>query len=211
LQAKLLRVLEDHKVRPLGSEKDLEADVRVIAATHHNLQELVAEGKFREDLFARLGLVPIRVPPVRERREDLGLLIRAILRSLPRGLERVRFGLEALRLLLLHPWPLNVRELRRAVLAAVDLAQADSSSPVAIGLHHLPLAMREPAKPLPERSQSELTPDEQGLRTRITELLSRHRGNVAAVARELGRPRTQVQRLMARFRIQRKGQRGVAG
>jgi len=215
LQAKLLRVLDDGKVRPIGSEAELQVDVRVVAATHCDLRALVAAGKFRQDLLGRLGLLAVRVPPVRERREDLGLLIRGVLRSVERGLERVRFDLEALRLLLLHPWPLNVRELRRVLLAAVDLAQADGKGALVIAPQHLPPALREGtrvARPAPS-PQPELTPSQVELRDRIGALLRKHAGNVAAVARELGKPRTQVQRLMARFgidRVEAAGQ-GAAG
>src|SRR5262249_54035969 len=111
LQAKLLRVLEDRRVRPLGSEREIPVDVLVIAATHQGLRGMVANGRFREDLLARLGLLPLPVPALRERREDLGLLIRRVLLELPDGLEKIRFEMDALRLLLLHSWPLNVREL----------------------------------------------------------------------------------------------------
>jgi DNA-binding NtrC family response regulator len=206
LQAKLLRVLEDHRVRPLGSEKELAVDVRIIAATHRDLHELVAEGRFRHDLLARLGLLPIRVPAVRERREDLGLLVRAILRSLPNGLSRVRFELEALRRLLLHPWPLNVRELRRALLSAVDLAQGAPSEVVTVELHHLPQSLRErPELKRPQTARRVLSPDEEELSRRIRDLLAAHQGNVAAVARALGKPRTHVQRLMVRLGVDRRG------
>jgi hypothetical protein len=94
LQVKLLRVLEDHQVRPVGSEREIAVDVRVLAATNRSLEGLVAEGTFRQDLLARLGLLNLRVPPLRERREDLGLLIRAILRAGAVPFDRVSFDLE---------------------------------------------------------------------------------------------------------------------
>jgi transcriptional regulator of acetoin/glycerol metabolism len=201
LQAKLLRVIEDRRVRPVGSEEEIQVDVQVLAATHRDLRALVDEGRFREDLLARLGLPPLRVPPLREHREDLGLLVRRILREVPRGLERVRFELDALRMVLLHSWPLNVRELRRALLAAVDLADPEHTGAVVIGPRHLPAALeRAAAPPAPT-----LSDQDRELRDRLVALLARHRGNVAAVARDLGTPRTRVQRLMARFRVQRPG------
>jgi len=199
LQAKLLRVIEDRRVRPVGSEEEIRVDILVIAATHRDLRTLVAEGRFREDLLARLGLLPLRVPPVRERREDLGLLVRRMVKEVPRGLERIHFELDALRMLLLHPWPLNVRELRRALLAAIDLAGTDDG-PVLIGPQHLPAALeRAPAPPASEP----LSEEDRALRGTLVTLLARHRGNVAAVARELGKPRTRVQRLMARLGVER--------
>ena len=206
LQAKLLRVLEDHKVRPLGSETELTVDVRIVAATHRDLNALVAGGAFRHDLLARLGLLPFRVPPLRERREDLGLLIRALLGAPPSWPGRVRFEVDALRSLLLYPWPLNVRELRSALLSAADLSRGDDGFAV-IGPSHLPVTLRAspgagaggpagPARPL--------APEDEVLRDRIVALLTQHRGNVAAVARALGRKRTNVQRLMTRLGIARR-------
>jgi transcriptional regulator with GAF, ATPase, and Fis domain len=208
LQAKLLRVLEDRRVRPLGSEREIPVDVLIIAATNRDLRSMVAEGKFREDLLARLGLLPLPIPPLRARREDLGLLVRSIVQELPGGLELIHFEMDALRMLLLHPWPLNVRELRRIVLAAVDLACDEEDGPVVLGPQHLPLTPVEvPASGASAPGQappSELSADDQQLRERIVALLGQHRGNVAAVARDLGKPRTHVQRLMARLGVERK-------
>jgi len=204
LQAKLLRVIEDRRVRPLGGEREVPVDVQVIAATNRDLQALVAEGRFRQDLLARLGLLRLPVPPLRARREDLGLLIRQILREVPEGLAGIRFEMDALRTLLLHDWPLNVRELRRVLLAAVDLARTEEGKAIVIGPQHLPLTASEAAPPPRRAADISLSAEDQVLRTRIVELLAEHRGNVAAVARALARPRTQVQRLMARLGIQRR-------
>jgi transcriptional regulator with GAF, ATPase, and Fis domain len=207
LQAKLLRVLEDRRVRPLGSEREIPVDVLVIAATHRDLRAWVDEGRFRQDLLARLGLLPLPIPPLRERREDLGLLIRRILLELPSGLEEIQFEGDALRLLLLHPWPLNVRELRRIILAAVDLAREEDEGPINVGPQHLRLtaadvAAAQLASGLPETG--ELSREDQQLRDQLVQLLRVQGGNVAAVARKLGKPRTQVQRLMARLGVDRK-------
>jgi len=202
LQAKLLRVIEDRRVRPVGSEEEVQVDVQVIGATHRDLRALVDDGRFREDLLARLGLLPLRVPPLRTRREDLGVLIRRIVKEVPQGLDRVRFELDALRMLLLHPWPLNVRELRRALLAAIDLAGPDEREPVLVGPQHLPPALeRAPSAD----AAPQLSEEDRELRGRLVSLLARHRGNVAAVAREMGKPRTGVQRLMARLGVERPG------
>ena len=171
---------------------------------------MVAEEKFREDLLARLGLLPLSIPPLRTRREDLGLLIRRILQEAPGGLEQVELEVEALRLLLLHPWPLNVRELRRILLAGVDLASDEAGGKVTLGPQHLPLSPAPgppPAPRAPRVSTSpplELSVDDQELRDRIVLLLGEQQGNVAAVARVLGKPRTQLQRLMVRLGVDRK-------
>ena len=216
LQVKLLRVLEDHKVRPVGGEREYGVDVRVIAATNRELEVFVAQGKFRQDLQSRLGL-PIRVPAVRERREDLGLLVRAILSASPTGLDRLRFDLDALRLVLRYSWPLNVRELRRALLSAADLAAIESAGEVVIAPRHLPQNVRDARRPRPTPApaeeeaapprappparQRQLSPAEAQQRDRMVELLRRLDGNVSAVAREMGKGRTQVQRWIARYGI----------
>ena len=202
LQAKLLRVIEDRRVRPVGGEREVPVDVLVIAATNRDLQALAAEGRFRQDLLARMGLLRLSIPRLRARREDLGLLIRQLLREVPEGTARVRFELEALRTLLLHDWPLNIRELRRVLLAAVDLARVEEGKPVVVGPQHLPLTVNE-APPRPRAPFRPLSEEDQLLRARIVELLAEHHGNVAAVARAMAKPRTQVQRLMARLGIQR--------
>jgi len=201
LQVRLLRVLEDHKVRPLGSEIEIGVDVRIVAATHRDLAALVVSGTFRHDLLARLGLLPVRVPALRERREDLGLLIRALLAPPPNGLAQVRFEVEALRALLLYRWPLNVRELRSALLAAADLSR-DEDGHALIDRCHLPVTLRSAAS-RPARAPRRLTAADQALREQLVQLLVVNRGNVAAVARALGNKRTNVQRLMARLGVDR--------
>jgi transcriptional regulator with PAS, ATPase and Fis domain len=209
LQVKLLRVLETKTVRPIGSEREIAVDVRVIAATHRSLRELVAQGRFRADLLSRLGLLSVRVPPLRERREDLGLIIRALLRALVTDLSQLSFSPEALRLLLLHRWPLNVRELRSALQVSLELARGDGLGKTTIGLEHLPSGIREPRpaslldSALDERQQPkrELRAEELALRAQLIEALRRFDGNVSAVAREMAKGRTQIQRWIARFAI----------
>src|SRR5439155_18128147 len=185
----------DHQVRPLGSEREIPVDVRVVAASNRSVEELVAQGKFRQDLLARLGLLSLRVPALRERREDLGLLIRAVLRQSGTPLERVGFDLDALRLLLRYSWPLNVRELRRALLAAVDLAGAEDDEAVRICPHHLPQAIQElrasaPAGSAPgdrapparaREPKVDLTDAERDLRDSVIDHLRRANGNVSDV------------------------------
>jgi transcriptional regulator with GAF, ATPase, and Fis domain len=195
LQARLLRVLEDARVRPLGGEAEHAVDVRVLAATHRDLRARAAAGAFRHDLLARLGLLPIRVPALRERREDLGLLIRALLDG---ALGDVQLAPDAARAVLRHRWPLNVRELRGALLAAVALARDDAGR-ARIELAHLPAELRRPGAP-----PRALTDTEAAQRAQLVGLLAAHRGNVAAVARALGNKRTNVQRLMARLGVERR-------
>ncbi len=123
LQAKLLRVLQDKQIRPVGDSQLKQIDVRIIAATHRDLQIMVKDGKFREDLFYRLNVLPIQIPPLRERTQDIPLLVENfIAKFAAQNNSRVR-GVtpEAMAALMAHPWPGNVRELENLVERAVVL------------------------------------------------------------------------------------------
>jgi DNA-binding NtrC family response regulator len=125
LQSKLLRVLQEREFEPLGAERTQKVDVRVIAATNRELHKLVAEGKFQEDLFYRLSVIPMHLPPLRERREDVALLVEHFLHKHAQRSGRRIDGLEdaALQALLSYDWPGNVRELENAIERAVVLAR----------------------------------------------------------------------------------------
>lgn len=123
LQAKLLRVLQEKEYEPVGGIKPVPVDVRIVAATHRDLEQLVAEGKFREDLYYRLSVVPLVLPPLRERREDIPQLIETFTKAFNRG---KKFGLlgfteDAMHAMLAYPWPGNVRELENLVQRLVVL------------------------------------------------------------------------------------------
>ncbi len=124
LQAKLLRVLQDKQIRPVGSSELREIDVRLVAATHRDLKTMVAEGKFREDLFYRLNVLPVRVPPLRERPEDIPLLLENFVNKFAAQNSSPAKGVtpEALAALMAHPWPGNVRELENVIERAVVLS-----------------------------------------------------------------------------------------
>jgi sigma-54 dependent transcriptional regulator, acetoin dehydrogenase operon transcriptional activator AcoR len=134
-QAALLRVLQEREVTPLGGTRPIKVDLRVICATHHDLEMQVALGEFRADLYARLSGHSFVVPPLRERREDLGLLTVALLQRLAPGRD-VRFEPDAARALCRYDWPLNVRELEQCLMSALVLARGGP-----IGLEHLPAAV----------------------------------------------------------------------
>ena len=123
-QAKLLRVLEDGRVRRLGGKSEIQLDVRVIAATNAPLDDAIREGKFREDLFYRLNVFPIPLPPLRERKEDLPVLAAALLEDLNRkhGTKVTDIAADVMERLRAYPWPGNVRELRNVLERAVILA-----------------------------------------------------------------------------------------
>jgi DNA-binding NtrC family response regulator len=144
LQVKLLRVLETRTVTPLGSTREEPVDLRLLAATHQDLEKRVQEGRFREDFLYRLKVVTLHLPPLRERREDIPLLARAFLEQAVKdnGLPPRRFTPEVLSRLSSHHWPGNVRELRNVVESAAVL-----SADEVIGMEDLP-------QPLVERPQS---------------------------------------------------------
>jgi DNA-binding NtrC family response regulator len=196
LQGQLLRVLQDGKIRPVGSDQECRVDVRVMAATHVDLEAAMARGRFRADLAYRLGQLVLDVPPLRQRRAE-------ILPLLGEFAPGIRFAADAAESLLLAEWPGNVRELasfatwltldhgRDCTLRAVDLAERLAS-----------------ARTLGARARhAQSTPSpvlESGVvdrRQLLTELLSKHRGNVTSVAHELGKPRAQVYRWMHRFGV----------
>jgi len=123
MQVKLLRVLQEKQIRPLGATEDVPVDVRIIAATNRELKTLVSEGKFREDLFYRISVIPVRLPPLRERKGDLEPLARHFTVKYCRqaGKGTLRLHAEILRLLQIHDWPGNVRELENTIEQAVAL------------------------------------------------------------------------------------------
>jgi two-component system, NtrC family, response regulator PilR len=123
MQVKLYRVLQEGKVRPLGSTEESDVDVRVIAATNKNLETEIAEGRFREDLYYRLSVIPIHLPPLRERREDIPILARAFLDRYSKSMNKPIEGIdsEAVRRLEVYDWPGNVRELENTLERAVAL------------------------------------------------------------------------------------------
>jgi transcriptional regulator with PAS, ATPase and Fis domain len=141
LQAKLLRVLEDQTFRRLGGLKDIHLDLRVIAATNKNLREAVKEGAFRQDLYFRLNVIQIQIPPLRERTEDIVPMTKFFIehynRKFKRNIENVTEG--AAKLLLEHDWPGNVRELRNAIERAMILEETTS-----ITAASLPIAISRP-------------------------------------------------------------------
>jgi sigma-54 dependent transcriptional regulator, acetoin dehydrogenase operon transcriptional activator AcoR len=199
LQVKLLRVLQENEVQPVGAAQPVRVDLRVVTATHRDLAMLVEEGTFRSDLFARLTGLEVELPPLRDRRADLGLLIPTLLRraGAPAG---VRFSREAARALFRWSWPHNVRELEKALALAVALAGERR-----IELAHLPEPVRTAPEARPDsmtgRAVRPLSEADVSRRTELIELLRAHHGNVSAVARQMGVARMQIQRWCRRFHL----------
>jgi DNA-binding NtrC family response regulator len=148
-QARLLRVLQESEVRQVGSNKTRKVDVRVIAATHRDLPELVRCGEFREDLYFRLRVLDIRLPPLRERTEDLAELAAHLLAKACRRVGRGGLGLspEAASAMATHPWPGNVREMENAIERAVILADGPVIGPDLLGLERLTTEHTSPPEP----------------------------------------------------------------
>ena len=125
LQAKLLRVIQERVVEPVGSEKKIEVDIRLLAATNVNLKEKIADGKFREDLYYRLNVIPVRLPSLRERKEDIPILMRGFIRKIePDDKINVESGL--IDILKEYSWPGNIRELENLVERMVILRKSDT-------------------------------------------------------------------------------------
>jgi transcriptional regulator with PAS, ATPase and Fis domain len=186
LQAKLLRVIQEREFVPVGGSTPVRVDVRLVAATHRSLRAEVAAGRFREDLLYRLRVVPITLPPLRERRTDVELLLRRLLVTLggPEGRRAGRFSPEAMRELLDHPWPGNVRELQNVVQYALAVGRGPE-----ITLDDLPPEFREPRSPVPvpPREAPSVPPGDEA--ERLREALARSGGNIGEAAALLGMSR----------------------
>ncbi|MFN4092514.1 MAG: sigma-54-dependent transcriptional regulator [Brevundimonas sp.] len=131
-QSRILRVLVEQRFRRVGGEQDVQVDVRVVSSTSRDLKTEIAEGRFREDLFHRLNVVPIRVPPLSERREDIAELVEYFVDTLctSQGLPRRRVGDDAIAVMQVHPWPGNVRQLRNNIERLLILATGDPGEPI---------------------------------------------------------------------------------
>lgn len=183
LQAKLLRVLQERTFERLGGTKTLATDARIVSATNRDLEEMVKRGEFREDLYWRLNVVPVFLPALRDRREDLPLLIEHFLeRFCATAGREVRFSPDTMRLLMRYPWPGNIRELENAVQRLVVLADDDDVVPTDLPMH---LVMHDA---LDEGcAESTLEDEVEALeRRRIVASLRRHAYVQAQAARELG-------------------------
>ena len=197
LQAKLLRVLEDKEFYPLGAKKTVKVDVRILAATNQDLEGMIRERKFREDLFYRLNVIRLELPPLRERAQDIPLLINHFLKrsNLERGKRIQRFDPPALGLLLEYPYPGNIRELENIIEHACLICQGEI-----IQVEHLPLyvqARRPGGEGLSARALLP-TGDEAAL---IRETLSAQHWNRQATAKILGLDRTTLWRKMKRYNL----------
>jgi two-component system response regulator GlrR len=195
LQVKLLRALEERKIRPVGSHENFDVDVRVIAATHRKLEERIASGEFREDLYYRLNVVKLYIPTLAERREDIPLLANHFLTRLAERYRRGRLALspDATQLLVSAPWPGNVRQLLNVIEQAVALATTEV----------IPESLVRQAL---DAGDTTLTPLDEARRAferdYLVRILKITGGNVTKAARLAGRNRTEFYRLLERHSLE---------
>jgi two-component system response regulator AtoC len=216
LQAKILRVLESKRFRHVGGEKYIETDVRIIAATNRNLKRLVEEEKFRSDLFYRLNVVPIYLPPLRERKEDIFPLIEYFVQFFNKKIGRSisKVSNEALKLLIDHDWPGNIRELKNVIEHMIITAKDD-----VISIESLPTEIKgiymaaAPAPYSPAAVSKEKLPDF-GVAKReligrfekdyLEKLLEKNGWNITQSAKEIKMHRSSFQRLMRKHGLNRR-------
>ncbi len=194
-QIKLLRVLQSHKFERVGGEVTLSVDVRILAATNKNLLEEVKAGRFREDLFYRLNVIPVNLPPLRERRNDIPLIARHFQRKFAReqGWKNQDFSSEAMRSLLDYAWPGNVRELENSIEHAVVLSKGKR-----IDVSHLPTAVCEAQSSLARRSRKTILENEKKL---MIEVLTECNWNKTQAAQRLGISRSTLYDKIKKYKI----------
>jgi transcriptional regulator with PAS, ATPase and Fis domain len=203
-QVKLLRVLQSKEIYPVGATEPERVDVRVVCATHRNLSRLQSQGRFRQDLFARINEYQLSLPPLRERKEDIYQLVLTFLAR--QGRPDVQLSLPLMVALLHYEWPYNVRELEACVKRAVALSHGDR-----LDENLLPDAVQEAMSDYGKRDDSLLgtSTDTSNRAARaqpptadeLRQLLRDHQGNIAAVGRSLNKARMQVHRWLARYGI----------
>ncbi|NMC70450.1 MAG: sigma 54-interacting transcriptional regulator [Myxococcales bacterium] len=199
MQVRLLRVLQERTFEPLGSNEPVRVDVRIIAATNKDLAALVRAGTFREDLYYRIHVVHLEIPPLRERREDIPLLVQHFVEQLNHlhGREMEGPSPEALALLLDYDYPGNVRELRNALEHAFALCPGGRIEP-----QHLPAAIRNPGAPAAGVAGLAGLPLDEVERRLIEDALRRHDGHRSRAARELGLDPSTLYRKLKRLGLQ---------
>jgi len=209
LQPKLLRVLENREVRRVGGNDVIDVDCRVIAATNRDLQKEIAAGNFREDLFFRLSVIQIQLPPLRQRRDDIPNILKRALAE-PEVVERhgrKRFSPEALGLLMGYGWPGNVRELMNVLSHVLTFSEGEEILPA-----HLPPRVQGQDRqgPLPFNEHLSFKDAKEQLlenfeREYITSVLARCEGNLSRAARESGLHRKSIERLVKKYQLDAKG------
>lgn len=194
VQAKLLRVIEDKKIRKVGDNKEIDVDVRIITATSRNLRKLIDDNKFREDLFFRINVFPLNIPPLRDRKEDIPLLVDYFLK------DRKRIHPSVLDILMNYHWPGNVRELENIIERLVVFSVSDTIMP-----DELPVELRDTVCQKVNDSLAYIEAKKQVIdefnKNFIRKALMQTGGNVTRAAERLKLDRANLQRLMRRYKI----------
>lgn len=208
MQVKLLRVIQEREIERVGDSARKKIDIRIIAATHKNLYELIQQGKFREDLFYRLKVFPIHIPPLRERREDIPLLVSHFIKKGNKRENKRIQGVEspAMKRLMEYPWPGNIRELENAIEHGFVVCNSNQ-----IQLKDLPVELREnqgfpgfgsaPRAPDPFLLQRNIPGPENITKQALLTLLDACQWNKAEVGRRIGKSRTSVWKYMKKWDI----------
>jgi DNA-binding NtrC family response regulator len=206
MQARLLRVLQEHEIRRVGGKDWVKVDVRVVAATNHNLEEAVGRGEFRQDLYYRLNVVAIRLPPLRERAEDIPLLARHFLQHYSQETGKSIMGLsdKAMELLCAYSWPGNIRELENAIEQAVALSYQPVLTPDDLA------TVRDHAVAKSSQDDSQngqfVFPDtptlEEVKKRYVLHALKQAGGNISRTAKILNIDRRSLYRMLARYKIE---------
>jgi transcriptional regulator with PAS, ATPase and Fis domain len=205
LQSKLLRALQERQVRRVGGRKLLNVDVRIITATNQNLENAVSEGRFREDLFYRINVINIPVPPLRERKDDVPLLAYHYLRHFSKGSKNEVKGIskEAMELMERYHWPGNVRELQNVMERAVSLTVSQTivpeDLPERIGSVKNPDVFISPAGSNYKKEKKEWIDSFE--KRYLSALLKRHKGNISKAALEAQINRKTIHRLLKRHQL----------
>ncbi|MDQ3585746.1 MAG: sigma-54 dependent transcriptional regulator [Acidobacteriota bacterium] len=210
MQAKLLRALQEREIRRVGGTRPIKIDVRVVAATNRDLRAMVADGRFRDDLYYRINVLSIDVPPLRERREDIPVLINFFLKKHTRNTSRLIRGLttEARKVILEYAWPGNVRQLESAIERAILLAEADL-----ITIEDLPLEVRQESHPAAEGGGFKLPAEgisfEDFERNLLIQAMERTDYNITKAAKLLGLTFRTLQYRLEKFGIKRADKKGA--
>ncbi len=198
-QVKLLRVLQEREIRRVGDTRSRRVDVRLISATNRDLKELIADGNMREDFFYRIHVFEIRMPPLRERKEDIPLLVEHFVKELGQGRGTQVDGVarDTMDVLVDYPWPGNVRQLRNAIERACVTATGDR-----ITYLDLPLDIRRADGPRTGDSATRLSEEEAAERARIVDALRQTGGNRTKAAQLLGTSRVTLWKKIGRYEIE---------
>jgi DNA-binding NtrC family response regulator len=205
IQTKLLRALQEKEIKPLGDTKSVRVDVRIIASTNQNLEEKIKKGEFRDDVFYRLNVLPVKLPALRRHPEDIPLIANHLMEKHCAELDRPlkKISAELMDIFLKQPWEGNVRELENIIMQGILFSATDDIQPADVHLNthaHVSSPAEGSFHNLPYKAAKEQTLKEFN-HTYLSSLLSAHGGNVSRAARHCGMERQALQQILRRYRI----------